>query len=319
MILSSEKCQNERNASTEAPASKPDPRVKSLGDLYPFNANYLDVPGGRMHYLDEGSGPCVLMLHGNPTWSFYFRDLVKGLRDRYRVIVPDHIGCGLSDKPREYPYTLATHIENLERLVDHLGLRDVTLAVHDWGGPIGFGWAVKHPDRVAGFAVFNTAAFGGEKMPLRIRICGWPVIGPLAVLRCNAFARAATRMAVCKHERMTAAVRRGYLLPYDTPDHRIAVLCFVRDIPFGPHVPSYRVLEQIEAGLPQFRDRPIAIFWGMRDFCFTPRYLDGWASRFPGATIHRYEDAGHYVIEDAHERILPKLHDSLIRIYASDA
>ncbi|MCH7873017.1 MAG: alpha/beta fold hydrolase [Planctomycetes bacterium] len=276
-----------------------------------------------MHYLDEGSGPPLLMLHGNPTWSFYFRDLVKGLRDQYRVIVPDHIGCGLSDKPRQYPYTLSTHIDNVERLVDHLGLASVTLMVHDWGGPIGFGWAVRHPNLVSALTVFNTAAFLDGTMPtspgapgalpVRIRVSGWPVLGTIAVLWFNAFARAATRMAVHKHERMTTEVRRGYLLPYDTPDHRIAVLCFVRDIPFTPRVPSYRVFEEIESGLAQFRDRPMTIFWGMRDFCFTPKFLSEWVRRFPGATVHRYDDAGHYVIEDAHERIVPILRQFLSR------
>ena len=153
------------------------PCVASLGELYPFSSNYLDVPGGRMHYLDEGSGPPLLMFH------------VKGLRDQYRVIVPDHIGCGLSDKPRQYPYTLSTHIDNVTRLVDHLGLRDLTLVVHDWGGPIGFGWAVRHPDLVKSFAVFNTAAFLDGKMPFRIRLSGWPVLGTIAVLIRQEFLR----------------------------------------------------------------------------------------------------------------------------------
>ncbi len=288
-----------------------DPRAESLGDLYPFASHHVDLPGGRMHYLDEGDGPTLVMLHGNPTWSFYFRDLVKGLRDSYRVIVPDHMGCGLSDKPREYAYTLSTHIDNLERLIDHLGIDDVVLIVHDWGGPIGFGWAARDPARVRGFGVFNTSAFLGGRMPWRIRVSGWPLFGEVALLRFNAFAEAATRMAIHHRERMTPEVRRGYLLPYDTPDHRIAVLSFVRDIPFSPRVPSYGVIERIEASLPSFRDRPMAIFWGMRDFCFTERYLDEWVRRFPEAAVHRFDDAGHYVVEDAHERILPLLRQFL--------
>lgn len=279
--------------------------------MYPFESRYVDVAGGRMHYVDEGNGPPVVMLHGNPTWSFHYRELIKGLRDRYRVIAPDHIGCGLSDKPPEYPYTLSTHIDNLERLIDHLALSNVMLAVHDWGGPIGFGWAARHPQRVRGFILFNTAAFMSGRMPLRIRVCGLPLFGELAVLRLNAFARAAIRMACRKPERMTPEVRTGYLLPYDTPAHRVAILCFVRDIPYGPKVPSFRVLRQIEAALPQFRDRPMVIFWGMQDFCFTDRFLKDWTDRFPEAVVHRFEDAGHYVVEDAHERILPLLSDFL--------
>lgn len=282
-----------------------DPRVAFLGDLYPFRSNYLTVPGGRMHYLDEGDGPPIVMLHGNPTWSFYFRELVKGLRDRYRVIVPDHIGCGLSDKPQQYPYTLATHIDNVERLVDHLQLSDVTLAVHDWGGAIGFGWASRHAGLVRRFVIFNTTAFLGGRMPFRIRVCRWPVFGDVALLRFNAFARAAIYMACAKRERMTPMVRRGYLLPYDTPANRVATLCFVRDIPVRPTVPSHPVLKEIEAGLAQFRDHPMQIFWGMKDWCFTPWFLDEWTTRFPQAQVHRLHDAGHYVVEDAHEQIAP--------------
>jgi len=154
-----------------------------LGDLYPFQSHYLQLDHQvRLHYLDEGSGPVVVLLHGNPTWSFYYRELIKSLRGRYRVIVPDHVGCGFSDKPQAYAYTLSQHISNLDQLISSLGLRDITLGVHDWGGAIGFGWAVDHPALVRKFVVFNTSAFMGP-CPLRIRICSWPVIGEIIVRR----------------------------------------------------------------------------------------------------------------------------------------
>jgi haloalkane dehalogenase len=298
---------------THGPPPEPDPRVATLGDLYPFASHHVNVGGARMHYIDEGDGPPVIMLHGNPTWSFYFRELVRGLRDRHRVLVPDHIGCGFSDKPQSYPYTLATHIDNVERLIDHLNLSDVTLVVHDWGGAIGLGWAVRHPARVRRLVLFNTAAFVGGPIPLRIRASRWPVFGDVALLRFNAFARGAVRMA-CRHrERMTPDVKRGYLLPYDTPAHRVGTLCFVRDVPVTPKVPSYRLIRQIDSSLRQFRDRPMLICWGMKDFCLTDWYLTEWLARFPQAEVHRFEDAGHYVIEDAHERILPLLNAFLTR------
>ncbi len=284
-----------------------DADLSGLEDLYPFESHYLDVAGGRMHYVDQGDGPPVVMLHGNPTWSFYYRELIKGLRDRYRVIAPDHIGCGLSDKPQQYPYTLSTHIDNVERLIDHLDLSDVTLAVHDWGGPIGFGWAARRPDRVRGFIVFNSAVFLGGRVPFRIRICRRPIFGDIAVRGFNAFARAAVHMACCKRDRMTPQVKRGYLLPYDNAANRVGILCFVHDIPMTPKVPSHRVIKRIESALPRFRDRPMLICWGMKDFCFTDRFLAEWVARFPDARVHRFDDAGHYVVEDAHERILPLL------------
>ncbi len=288
-----------------------DPRLSGLEALYPFNSHYLDIGGVRMHYVDEGGGPVVLLLHGNPTWSFYYRELIKGLRDHYRVIAPDHIGCGLSDKPQDYPYTLATHISNLERLVDHLGLINITLVGHDWGGAIGFGWAARHPDRVKQLVLFNTAAFFG-RMPFRIRICRWPFVGDILIRRLNLFARSAIHMACRRQERMTPEVKRGYLLPYGNYADRIGVHRFVRDIPISRSVPSHSVLESIEAALPQFRDRRMAIFWGGKDFCFNDAFLRGWVERFPRAEIHRFPDAGHYVVEDAYERILPALRDFLI-------
>jgi haloalkane dehalogenase len=278
--------------------------LPGLADLYPFRSRYFDLGGWRMHYVDEGTGPAIVMLHGNPTWSFYYRELIKGLRDRYRVVAPDHIGCGLSDKPQNYDYTLAAHIENLSNLLNHLRLRDVTLAMHDWGGAIGFGWAMRNPDRVRRFIVFNTAAFFGP-CPLRIRLCRWPILGDLAVRGFNAFARGATLLACKRRERMTGRVKRGYLLPYDSFAKRVAMLRFVRDIPLRRGQPSYRVLKEIEDALPLFQNRPMLICWGARDFCFNDWYLDAWKARFPFAQAHRFEDAGHYVLEDAHERILP--------------
>ncbi len=126
-----------------------DPRLRGLAPgLYPFRGHFLDLQGIRLHYLDEGRGEPVVMVHGNPTWSFYYRELVKALRDDYRVVVPDHVGCGLSDKPDDdrYDYTLDRRVADLEALLDHLGLTsDLTLVLHDWGGMIGMAYASRHP------------------------------------------------------------------------------------------------------------------------------------------------------------------------------
>ena len=281
-------------------------RLEPIRHLYPFEPHYFDTGGPRMHYVDCGGGSAVVMLHGNPTWSFYYRDLIRGLCDAYRVIAPDHVGCGLSDKPQDYRYTLATHIDNLERLIDNLGLDEITLAMHDWGGGIGCGFAVRHPQRVRRLIVFNTAAFPG-RTPLRIRACRLPILGPVIVRGLNAFARSGIRMACKNHSRMTPDVRAGYLLPYDSYANRVAILRFVQDIPVGPSHRTYPLLRSIEAGLAELRDHPMLICWGMRDFCFTEAFLDGWIERFPQAEVHRFAEAGHYVVEDAAEEILPRL------------
>lgn len=274
--------------------------------LYPFESHWLTLSGHRYHYLDEGSGPVLLLVHGNPTWSFYWREMVKGLRDRYRLIVPDHIGCGLSDKPpaEKYSYHLARRMVDLARLIQELDLRDITLVAHDWGGAIGMGTAVSMPDRFSRFVLTNTAAFRFDRCPLRIRMVHTP-IGKLAVQGLNLFARSATRMAVSKPERMTPQVRAGFLAPYDSWANRVGVYRFVCDIPLRPEHPSYSTLKAIEDGLPKFREHPFCFIWGMDDWCFTPTFLDRFLEFYPGAETHRLDGVGHYVMEDAHEQVVP--------------
>jgi pimeloyl-ACP methyl ester carboxylesterase len=281
--------------------------------LYPFASRELRLDGARYHYLDEGAGPTLLLVHGNPTWSFYWRNLVTALRGRCRLVVPDHVGCGLSDKPVDYPYMLARHVRNLVSLVEELDLRDITLLAHDWGGAIGLGAALAADARFARFVLFNTGAFPPPYVPLRIRLCRAPLLGRWAVQGANLFARCALWMAVEKPERMTPEVRAGLLAPYDNWNNRTAVYRFVADIPFASSHPTHRVLAEIEAGLPSLADRPVQIIWGMRDWCFTPVCLARLVESFPRAEVHRLEDAGHYVVEDAHERIVPLVNEFLER------
>ena len=272
---------------------------------YPFASRFLDLGGTRYHYVDEGTGPPVLFVHGNPTWSFAWRNLIKGLRDGHRCVAVDHVGCGLSDKPQGYPYTLARHVENLVTLVDRLDLRDVTLVAHDWGGAIGVGAVERRPDRFARLALMNTAAFRSKAIPWRIAACRIPLLGPLAVRGLNAFAGAATFMAV--ERPLPPAVKAGYLRPYRSWADRIAVLRFVQDIPLSPRHPSYGTLAEIEAGLAGIADKPTLLVWGMKDWCFTPAFLAEFRRRFPRAEVVEIADAGHYVFEDAPDRLLAAL------------
>ncbi len=273
--------------------------------LYPFHTARLAVPGGMLSYVDEGSGPPVVMVHGNPTWSFYFRHLIAALSPHYRVIVPDHIGCGLSDKPQDYSYRLANHIENLTHLLEHLNLGPVDLIVHDWGGAIGMGWATQHPDLVRRIVVLNTAAFLSPRLPLRIAVCRTPLFGDLALRGLNAFAGMATFMAV--ERPMAADVRQGYLLPYNTWHNRIAQLRFVQDIPMQPSHPTWAVVDGIDRELRRLRGKPMQILWGGKDWCFSDYFLAGWLERFPEAQATRFDHAGHYVLEDAHAEIVPRV------------
>jgi cis-3-alkyl-4-acyloxetan-2-one decarboxylase len=197
--------------------------------------------------------------------------------------------------------------------VEQLDLRDVTLLVHDWGGAIGLGTALRLPERFARLVLFNTAAFPPPFIPLRIRACRTPLVGTLAIRGANVFARAALSMAVEKPERMTPAVRAGLLAPYGKWADRVAIDRFVRDIPLSRRHPTWQRLEEIEAGLRTLATRPVQMIWGMRDWCFRPSCLDRLLESFPQAEVHRLADAGHYVVEDAYERIVPLVVDFLQR------
>ena len=279
--------------------------LEPFRDLYPFDSRFIELDAHRLHYVDEGQGETLLMLHGNPTWSFYFRNLIKGLRSQFRCVVPDHMGCGLSDKPQDYNYTLSQHIDNLAALVDYLKLENITLVVHDWGGAIGMGFAVRHPEKIKRLVFFNTAAFLTDRIPFSINLCRNSIIGPLAILQFNLFAKMGASWASKQPGRMRGRIREGYLAPYNSPENRIANLRFVQDIPMSPNVPSYPVVEHIESKLECFRERPTMIVWGMKDFCFTDYFLDRWKQYFPEAEVHEVKQAGHYVVEDADEQIIP--------------
>jgi cis-3-alkyl-4-acyloxetan-2-one decarboxylase len=287
------------------PLAAPQPDLAPIRGIYPFAPHRFEVPGGAINYVDEGDGPAVIMLHGNPTWSFYYRHLIAALRPNYRVIVPDHIGCGLSDKPQNYPYRLQNHIDNLALLVQHLDLTEASLVLHDWGGAIGMGYAVRLEIAIRRIVVLNTAAWLSPHVPLRIAVCKVPVFGDLAIRGLNGFAGAATWLAVEKP--IDPLVRRGYLLPYRSWHDRIANLRFVQDIPLHRAHPTWPVLERIERDLPQFRATPMQILWGGRDWCFDDHFLRGWIERFPDAEVWRFDDAGHYVLEDAHAEIVPRV------------
>jgi cis-3-alkyl-4-acyloxetan-2-one decarboxylase len=287
----------------------------SWRSLYPFESHYLPLGAWRMHYADEGGGRPLLMVHGNPTWSFYWRELIKAFRGTHRTVAVDHVGCGLSDKPPDHPYTLQSHIDNLVRLIDYLELTGATLVAHDWGGAIGLGAALARPERFRAFVLFNTGAFPPPYIPWRIRLCRIPWLGTWCIRRWNLFARAALWMAVSDRNRLSRAVREGLLAPYDSWDHRIAIDRFVRDIPSSPGHPTWRTLERIERELVTLSDRPCQIIWGLRDWCFRPSCLERLQALFPAAHTHTLDDASHYVVEEAWQRIIPIMRSFLDRSF----
>ena len=276
---------------------------ESLHKLYPFENHFYKQDHHKQHYIDEGKGETIIMVHGNPTWSFYYRNLVLHLRNHYRCIVPDHIGCGLSDKPSNYPYQLETHINNLENLVTHLGIKRFHLIVHDWGGPIGLGIAFKNPQRLMKLVILNTAAFLSSEIPLRLQLCRAPLLGTIMVRGLNLFSRLATRIAVQK--KIPPEVKSAYLFPYNNWENRIAVLRFIEDIPLHPSHSTYRVLQKIETTLSKIQNNPALICWGGKDFVFTEHFFNRWKTYLPHAQTHHFPDAGHYILEDVSKEIPP--------------
>lgn len=291
---------------------------------YPFTPHRFEVrPGIAMSFLDEGprDGEVVVMLHGNPSWSFYWRHLVLGLRDPvagkgYRCIVPDHVGMGLSDKPDDapsavprYDYTLQSRIDDLDALLRHLGIDGpVTLAVHDWGGMVGFGWALRDPSRVRRLVVTNTASFplpSAKRFPRRLAMGRDSRLGGWLIRRFNLFARGAAWFGTTRS--LPKEVRDAYAGVYDGWTNAISTLRFMQDIPLGEGDRAWPLLAAAEAALPGYADRPAFIGWGLRDFVFDKHFLAGFRAALPHAEVQAFDDAGHYVLEDKHEVLVPAI------------
>ncbi|NKF50343.1 alpha/beta fold hydrolase [Shewanella sp. WXL01] len=280
-----------------------------LQDLMPFKQNYLDLNGNKMHYLNEGEGEPVVMVHGNPSWSFYYRNLVSALSENHRCIVPDHIGCGMSDKPDDanYDYTLKQRIDDLETLLDSLGVKDnITLVVHDWGGMIGTGFAARYPERIKRLVYLNTAAFHLPKskpFPWALWICRDTLLGTALVRGFNAFSSIASYVGV-KRKPMDKATRKAYVAPFNNWKNRISTLRFVQDIPLKPEHRNYDLVTEIGDSLKQFQQTPTLVCFGLRDFVFDAHFYAEWQERMPYAEFHEFADCGHYILEDASEEVI---------------
>ncbi len=274
--------------------------------LYSFASHFALSPDGlRQHYVDEGEGrPCVL-LHGIPTWSFMYRDLVRALAAAgRRAIAPDLIGCGLSEKPQSWNYCLANQVKTLGHLLDEeMRLSSFDLVVHDWGGPIGLGYAVRHPERIGRLVIMDTAAFTSSDCPVFARMLRTPFLGAFLARRLNLLVEGALRLAA--RRRLPPVVREGYRFPYGNYRDRIATQRFAQDLPFSPAHQTWNVLKEIEQSLGRLADKPVLLCWGGKDFCFHEGFLRRWQSIFPGAQSVTFPDAGHYLLEDDPESIIP--------------
>jgi pimeloyl-ACP methyl ester carboxylesterase len=292
---------------------------------WPYEPKWFDSADGRMHYVDEGprEGRPVVMVHGNPTWGYLYRNFIPSMvAAGRRAIVPDHLGFGRSDKPSDPElYRVPRHAERFDALLESLDLAGATVVPQDWGGPIGLHWATRHPERVAGLFILNTYAHGWKPdalppgkdkvpLPLPLRLFRAPGVGEVLVKGLDAFKRGFLfRAGVVHRERLTPTVKRAYRSPHRGWSERTPILVFPREIPVTGEGPVLAITTEIEEGLKRyFRDKPAHIMWAMRDPAFLPSYLDTlWLHTFPDARVTKLDNAGHYLQEDAHERIVPEL------------
>lgn len=288
----------------------------TFGNTWPFEPRWFESAEGRMHYIDEGprTGRPVIMVHGNPTWGYLWRRFIPPLVEAgFRAIVPDHLGFGRSDKPDNPElYRIPRHAARLESLLESLDLKQATVVPQDWGGPIGLAWAARHPERVSSLAILNTFAHRPPRkvpLPAALKVFRAPGVGELLVKGLHAFVRVFLFRAGVQHpERLTRDARAAYLAPHSSWSSRTPILVFPREIPSGPEGIVSDFLDEIHKGLMVFKERPVFIAWAMKDIAFRPEILDElWIPDFPQARILRLPDAGHYLQEDAYERIVPVL------------
>ena len=274
---------------------------------YPYESKFFDQNGIQQHYVDEGQGEPILMVHGNPTWSFYYRHLLAEFRETHRVIAVDHVGCGLSDKPQKYRYRLHQHVDNLKRIVNHLKLEDTTLVVHDWGGPIGLGMYIHLVHRFKKIVLLNTGAFIPKSIPFGLQLARWPLIGKIGVRGLNLFCKKALQTAVADPGCLSDITKQGLLAPYNNWKNRVAIHQFVLDIPLKESHPSYGFLKLVQDGLVKLEEVKVKMIWGMQDWVFTGNVLKEMEKRIPHASVHRIENAGHYVLEEARDEVIDQI------------
>jgi haloalkane dehalogenase len=267
---------------------------------YPFASHYFEAPAGRLHYVDEGSGQAIVMVHGNPTWSYLYRHLIKQLQPEYRCIAMDHIGFGLSDKPRDWSYLPSDHAANLTALIDGLALKDITLVVQDWGGPIGLSYAVARPENVSRLIIMDTWAWPVNRDWYYVAFSGFMggPIGRMLIRRYNFFAKSVMRQAFGDKRKLIPAAHEHYLRALPTPEDRKGCYVFPRQI-----VKSTPWLGQLWSNIATLSGKPKLIVWGMNDIAFREKELKRWESTFPEARSIRLASVGHFVQEEAPEEL----------------
>ncbi len=270
---------------------------------YPFSSNFMDIGGHRMHYVDEGDGHPIVFVHGTPTWSFLYRHQIKALSSNYRCIAVDHIGFGLSDKPADYDYSTKHLANNLEQFLHRLNLPEFTLAVHDFGGPIGLNYAIKHPGRVASLVLFNTwmwsnagdAEIDKADRLFRSRFGGW------LYRRFSLSTRLLLPKGFSDSKNLTPDIKKHYQQPLARPEERYGTLGLARSL-----MGNNEWYTELWGNRLQIQDKPTLLIWGIEDPFFGPRKLERWRSFFSNEALMAV-DCGHFPQEEAAEGVARRM------------
>lgn len=262
----------------------------------------MDLEPGHLHYVDEGDGRPLLMLHGNPTWSFLYRHLITGLSDEYRCVAPDYFGFGLSEKPVGWSYRPAEHAEIIDTLIQQLELTDLTLVAQDWGGPIGLDYVTRNPDNVHSIVLLNTFMWPIERTRMRLfaTLMGSRAARVL-IRRYNLFAKRAMKVAVGDDFTLSPDVHRHYTAPLATPADREASWVFPHELQG-----SREWLADLWARRERLEEIPLLLAWGLEDSGLGP-LLERWQESFPHATTVEFPDVGHYVAEEAGPELVTRI------------
>lgn len=271
---------------------------------YPFESHYVKLPTGKMHYVDEGKGDPIVMVHGNPGWSFEFRNVIKEMSKTHRCIAPDHIGFGLSDKPFEWDYLPKNHAKNFEIFMDSLNLENITLIVNDWGGPIGLSYALKYPEKIKKLVILNTWMWSVENDPYYqkfSKIMGGS-FGKFMIKNFNIFGKMVVKKAVGDKKKLKKKIHKHYYKHLERKKDRRGCYTFPKEI-----IGSSKWLEGLWQQREKINSIPTTIIWGMKDIAFREQELNYWIENWNNPKVIKLQEIGHFPQEEASEKMIEEL------------
>lgn len=279
---------------------------ETFNNTFPFQPHFETINGFRMHYVDEGEGEPVLCLHGMPTWGYLYRKFIKKLSATNRVIAPDQMGFGKSDVPQDKEYRMEEHVDNLKELLIKLDLQDITLIVQDWGGPIGFGFAVDVPERIKRLVIMNTSVgvMSEDKKPWYAMLEEKGIYNQF-IMNIEGLIKG----GIHNKEKVTDTMIKAYTAPFPSEEYYLGALAWPKDIPVGKEHPSAVIMQHVRDNLDKLSNKEKVLIWGLKDPIFPEKTIDWWHKIYPNIETHEIPNAAHFLQEDAPKEIISIIQD----------